>query len=169
MTTPRPISPTCLPVLAALEEDPLTLSAPVEAHLRGCPSCSEARIFWLALEEAPEVEVAPGYFEGLPFRILRKLPARRSGLPRAAAFWLAAASLLAALGLGTTGFYLGRAVRTPMVEAALPRVPAETLEGSETPFFETEDALTQFSRLTPRAAEEALQRLQQAKPAPSRK
>jgi hypothetical protein len=156
----------CPAALAALEKNPLDLPASVEAHLRGCPACSEAQVLWLALEEAPEGEAPAGYFEGLGFRILRKLPTRRGGLRRSAAFWLAAAGLLAALGLGATGFFLGRAMRAPLVEASQPKGWVEALDPqTETPFVDAEDPLTQLTNLSPRQAEAALARLQA--PAPS--
>lgn len=167
MTSLPPISAHCLEAQTALEQDPLALPAAVEAHVRTCMACSELRILWLAMEEAPEVAVAPGYFEDLGFRILRKLPSRSGGARRTAALWLAAAALVGAVGLGATGFYLGRAVRVPMVEAAQPRPAVEATETNETPFFETEDALSQLSNLSPEAADRALQRLEAAKPAAS--
>ena len=165
MNSERPIPVSCQTALAALELAPLELPEPVQAHVRTCLACAEARVLWLALEEAPEVEVAPDYFAGLSFRILRKLPAGKV-VRHSASFWLAAAGLLAALGLGATGFYLGQAVRQPMVEAAQPKPLAEPLEGSnETPFYETEETLTQLSDLSPQQAETALLRLQGQEPA----
>jgi hypothetical protein len=162
----HPPSGPCLTALAALEQDALDLPATVAAHLRVCPTCSEARVLLLALQDCPKVEVPGGYYEGLSFRILRKLPSRRAGLGRPAAFWLAAAALLAALGLGGTGFFMGRAMRAPMVEAAQPKGFADAIDPQiETPFVETEDALTQLDQLSPQQAEEALQRLQAVKPA----
>ena len=169
MKSERPaITPPCLAALAALEIDPLTLSASVEAHLRRCSPCSEARILLLAMEEAPEVAVPQGYFEGLGNRILRKLPSRRAGLRASAVVWLLAAGLLLALGLGTTGFYLGRAARAPMVEASLPQPLLDPSEqANEAPFSETEDPLSQLSTLSPAEAESALKRLQATPPARS--
>jgi predicted anti-sigma-YlaC factor YlaD len=162
---PHPPSGPCLTALAALEQDALALPEAVAAHLQRCPTCSEARVLLLSLQDCPEVEVPQGYYAGLSFRILRKLPSRRAGLARPAAFWLAAAGLLAALGLGGTGFFMGRAMRAPMVEASQPKGLADAIDAQvETPFVETEDALTQLDRLNPQQAEEALQRLQAVKP-----
>ena len=158
-----PLSPSCQAALAAMEENPLELPEAVEAHLDVCPPCSEARVIWLSMEDNPEILAPAGYFEGLAYRIQRKLPARRKGLSRPIGIWLAAAGLLVALGLGTTGFFLGRAVRTPMVEASQPKSLVDTLEAQpETPFYESEDPVTQLSDLTPQEAELAFQRLQAA-------
>jgi hypothetical protein len=156
---PQPPGP-CAAAQAALEADPLSLPPAVAAHLRACPACSEARILWLAMAEVEPVEAPAGYFEGLGFRILRKLPARPVALKRRAALWLTAAALIGALGVGLTGFFAGRAVRAPLVEAAQPRSLAEPQ--AETPFAEpdSEDALSELSTLTPEEAEAALQRLQ---------
>ena len=168
MSEHPPLSAPCLTALAALEKDPLEVPPGVAAHLRSCLACSEARILLLALEEAPEVEVPLGYFEGLGFRILRKLPARRAGLRASAGFWLMAAGLMVALGLGATGFYLGRAARPPLVEASLPKAPADPGEPPpESPFSESTDALSQLSTLSPQAAEKALSRLQAQPPSHS--
>ena len=151
----------CQTALAALESDALNLADPMAAHILRCPACSEARILLLALEEAPEVEVPEGYFEDLGFRILRKLPARRARQLPSAGYWLLAAGLITALGLGVTGFYMGRAARAPMVEASLPRPLLDSAEQqSEAPFAEGEDPLSQLSALSPAEAESALQRLQ---------
>ena len=113
------------------------------------------------MEEIPPVAVPKGYFDGLSFRVLRKLPAHRSGVGRQAATWLAAAALLAALGLGATGFYMGQATHAPMVEAAQPKGVADTLDASaETPFLEAEDPISQLSDLSPKDADSALTHLQ---------
>ena len=164
MMPEHPTLPTaCTQASEALERDPLQLPALVEAHLRTCLSCSEARVFLLAMVDDPPVDVPQGYFEGLGYRILRKLPARRAAINRTTGMWLAAAALMAALGLGATGFFMGQATRAPLVEAAQPRGVADTLDPSaETPFLEAEDPVNQLSELSPREAETALERLQAA-------
>ena len=163
MMPERPtLQPACLEAFAALERDPLLLPAGVERHLGTCQACSEARVWLLAMEEAPPVDAPQGYFEGLPYRLSRKLPARRAGIGRTAAVWLAAAALMAALGLGATGFYLGQATHAP-------KGVADTLDPSaETPFQEAEDPVNQLSELSPAEMEAALQRLQASPPSHAR-
>ena len=86
-----PIPEGCQRALAEIEGDPLQLSAAVEAHVDGCPSCAETRIAWLALQETEAVAPA-GYFERLPDRILSKLPAGpRRRRPHLALWAMAAA------------------------------------------------------------------------------
>jgi len=118
------------------------------------------------------VAVPQGYFATLPFRVLRKLPGRRagSGFTPHAGRWLAAAAFLAALGLGTTGFFMGKAAKAPVVEAAQPKGLADTLEQPlETPFAEADDPVVQLSDLSPKEAETALKRLQSAPSGPTAK
>ena len=168
MTSDLPQLPVpCQTALAALEADALLLPAPVRLHLLDCPACSEARVLLLALEDAPPVAVPEGYFEDLGLRILRKLPARRTPLKQRATLWLAAALVIAALGVGVTGFFMGRAVRAPLVEASLPKsLPEHPDPQAETPFAEADDPVSQLSSLTPEEAEASLQRLQTAKSEP---
>ena len=151
----------CQTALAALEADPLVLPGPVAEHLQVCQACSEARVLWLALEEVPPVAVPAGYFEGLGFRILRKLPPRRAPFSRRPVLWLAAAALLGAAGMGLTGFFMGKAVRAPLMEAAQPRdLPQHPDPQAETPFVDAEDSISQLSNLSPKEADETLRRLQ---------
>lgn len=162
MTEPRLDLPeACRAALEAIQADPLTLPPAARAHLRTCPSCAEARVQWLALEEAPAALAPAGYFERLPARILRKLPARRGSRRVHPALWAAAAALM--LGLGVGGFLLGRIHRAPVVEATLPRTPAELKEvAPDTPFLEADDGVTQLRQLTPEEAEAVLKRLESA-------
>jgi hypothetical protein len=162
------LKPDCAQAMEAMERDALELPGPVAAHLESCLPCSEARVFLLAMEEAPAVEAPDGYFEGLRFRMLRKLPGRRAGFGRPAALWLAAAGLIAGLGLGATGYFMGQAAHAPMVEAAQPKGLADTLDQPvETPFYEAEDPVTQLSELSAPEAEKALKRMQATPPARS--
>ena len=149
----------CLEALSAIEQDPLELSPEILAHLDGCPACREARVLWLAQEEAPAVLVPAGYFERLPQRVLRKLPARRSqNVRHHPVLWAAAAALALALGIG--GYLAGRVQRSPVVEASLPKGMAEPAELSpEMPFSESDDALSQLTNLSSRDAEAVFNRL----------
>jgi len=152
------MSERCQQALQAIEADPLALPPAVQAHLDTCEACREARVHWLAQEEAP-VPLAPaGYFDHLPARILRKLPSGRSKAARPhTILWLAAAGLALALGVG--GYLAGRVQRAPMVEASLETLdPAELV--TEAPFDEGDDALSQLSEMSPEDAEAVLQRLE---------
>lgn len=158
----------CAPVLAAIEADPLDPGPEAQAHLRTCRACAEARICYLAQEENPEVLAPAGYFERLPERILRKLPARpplhRRFGPLA---WTAAATVLMAVGVGA--FFAGRANRTPLVEATLPR-PQDTAEvpASDTPFHDREEDAAQIQALSPDEMKALLKHLDQPAPTSTR-
>ena len=155
----------CQRALAAIEEDPLELSAEILTHLRICPACAEARVQWLALEEAPQALAPAGYFDRLPARVLRKLPAK-PGLLKSRQKWLwasAAAILMGGIGLG--GFWLGHTNKKPLVEATLPRTPSEIQELiPDTPFQESEDAMSKLSSLSPEEAEAVLKRVEASNP-----
>ncbi len=155
-----PIPEPCQQALNAIEAEPMELPADVLVHLRTCVACSEARVQWLAQAEAPDVLAPAGYFEQLPQRVLRKLPARRlKGSYHPTLLWLAAAGLALALGMG--GYLAGRVQRTPLVEASLEPTPADLSELlPETPFAEGEDVLSQLSELSPKDAEAVLRRLE---------
>ncbi len=158
-----PIPKACEATLAAIERDPLALPNEALAHLRQCPTCAEARVQWLALEEVPHALAPAGYFDHLPTRIQRKLPVRagRLGRPRKL-LWAAAAALLMA-GMGVSGFWLGKANKTPLVEATLPRNPSEVQELIvDAPFQEDDDALSQLSTLSQEEAEAVLKQLEAA-------
>jgi hypothetical protein len=158
-----PIPDPCQAALAAIEHNPLELSAEARAHLRGCPACAEAQVHWLALEEAPFALTPAGYFDRLPARILRKLPTRPGLLGRPSKLLWAAAALILMTGVGVSGFWLGQANRNPVVEATLPRNSSEAQElMPEAPFQENEDAMSQLSNLSQEEAEAVLKRLDAA-------
>ena len=164
---PLPIPETCAAALTAIEAGPLDPGPAAEAHMKACTACSETRVFFLAQEDSPEALAPAGYFDHLPGRILRKLPARpalhhRMGLLG----WTAAAAVLMAVGTGA--FLAGRANRTPYVEATLPRQP-DMLEvsTSDTPFHNHEEEAAQIQALSPEEMKALLKRLDGA-PAPTR-
>lgn len=164
MNEARAIPQACEAALAALEADPLSIDAATQAHLRVCPACAEARVQWLALEDAPFALAPAGYFDHLPTRILRKLPTRANHRPQMGRWVWAAAAVLLMTGVGVTGFWLGRANQHPMVEATLPRTPREVQELlPEAPFQDTEDAMSQLSDLSKADAEAVLQRMETPK------
>jgi hypothetical protein len=147
----------CQRALAEIEADPLELTAATAAHVAKCPACSETRIAWLAQEDAEAVAPA-GYFERLPGRILSKLPAGpRRRRPHLALWGLAAALLLA---VATGGFWVGRANRTPMVEATLTPPAVETRDAlPDTPFLEGEEDYAQLPNLSPEQAQMVIERV----------
>jgi hypothetical protein len=157
----------CQTALAAIEQDPLDLPAEVHAHLHRCPACTEARVQWLALEETPHALAPAGYFDRLPERIQRKLPAKPGVLHRSHKLLWAAAAALLMTGVGIGGFWLGKANKTPLVEATLPKMPASVREvAPENPFHE-DDLLSQLSELTPEQAEQVFRRLEASPSAPA--
>jgi len=148
----------CAKTLAEIEAHALDLGPAAEAHLRSCPACAEARVAWLAQEEA-SAQAPAGYFERLPDRILSKLPAGRRRRPTYPVLWALAAALMAAVGAG--GFLAGRANRAPMVEAELAPPPAaEPREAlPDTPFQEGEDDYAQLPEMTPEEAHRFMERV----------
>jgi hypothetical protein len=152
MTQPPPLPESCSRDMAATLVDPLGPGPEAEAHLRTCPACSEARVAYLAQEDFPLALAPAGYFDRLPNRVLRKLPVRLALHHRVRSFtWAAAAALFLAVGAGA--FWVGRANRTPFVEATLPRIPAEIQELPDAPFQDhdeaaSEDAVTQLTALS---------------------
>lgn len=157
-----PVPDACIPPMEAIQADPRNLPQWVEAHLRACPACAEARVLWLAQAEDPSPLAPAGYFDHLPQRVLRKLPPPRMRM-RIHPSLLAAAGLLA-LVLGLGGFWLGRAHRTPVVEATLPKTPLEAAPASEAPFHEGEIPYTSLDRLSPEESEALLERLESPTP-----
>ncbi len=152
-----PIPDACRQALAAIEADPLNLTPAAAAHLAGCVACAEIRVAWLAQEDF-EVQAPAGYFERLPERILSKLPAGPRRRRPHVALWAMAAALL--LAVGTGGFWIGRANRTPMVEATLVPVGADSHETlPDTPFQEGEDDYAQLPNLSPEQAREVIERV----------
>lgn len=155
----------CRLTLAAVEANPLGPGPDAEAHMKTCTACSEARVIYLAQEEAPQALAPAGYFERLPRRILGKLPAR-SGLHLHTRrfYWGTAAALL--LAVGTAAFWVGRANRAPLVEAGLPHMPAEVQElAPDSPFQDSEDAVTQLSTLSQEDADAVIRSLSTPSPA----
>lgn len=164
MSEARTFPQTCQTALAAIEADPLALSTEVLAHLRTCPACAEARVQWLALEDAPFALAPAGYFGNLPARILRKLPTRSETRPRLGRWIWAAAAVILMSGVGATGFWAGRANQQPLVEATLPHAPKEVQELlPEAPFQEADDAMSQLSSLSNTDAEAVLARMENVK------
>jgi hypothetical protein len=152
-----PIPEGCSATLEALLLDPLDPGLPAEAHLQTCLACAEARVAYLAQEDFPAVLAPAGYFERLPNRVQRKLPARPSLQHRIRPFtWAVAATLLLAVGAGA--FWAGQANRTPLVEAALPH-PAELSEPADVPFQDHEEEAAQLQTLSPEEMAALLKRL----------
>lgn len=165
-TGPLQIPETCAASLAAIETDPMDPGPEAEMHLQVCRACSEARVFYLAQEESPEALAPAGYFERLPGRVLRKLPARPSLHHRMGPLaWAAAAAVLMAVGTGA--FLVGRANRTPYIEATLPR-QQDQLEtsASDLPFHNHEEEAAQVQALSPEDMKALLKRLDSSPSSP---
>lgn len=161
-----PLPEPCVQALSAIEQDPLHPGPAAERHMTTCTACSEARVFYLAQEEAPEALVPAGYYDRLPGRILGKLPVR-SKFPRPRLHhlgWAAAAILVMAVGAGA--FWAGRANRTPLVEASLPK-PADTVEVTvpDAPFRDKDEDAAQLQNLSPAEMKALLQRMDDSAPA----
>ena len=155
MTT---IPESCTRTLAAIETNPLDLPAEALAHLQACPACAEARVMWLAQEPSGTPMTPSGYFEGLPGRVLRLLPPGRRTLSIRPALWAAAGILALAAGVG--GFMAGRVNSAPVVEASLPRISLESVEGTpDLPFRDKDEELNQMMNLTPEETRALLQHL----------
>lgn len=164
MTQPLPAPEACTRTLDAVLMDPLDPGPNAEVHMRSCRACSEARVAYLAQEEAPEALAPMGYFERLPERVLRKLPARPAIHHRITPFtWMAAAALLVAVGGGA--FWAGQANRTPYVEAARQPEVIETAE-PDTPFHDHEEDAAQVQTLDPEEMKALLKRLDAPQPSP---
>lgn len=140
------LSPDCEAALAALQNDPLDLPAEVEAHLRACAPCREARIVLLAQEEAPLPLAPAGYFERLPGRILGKLPAKRALRPLRP--WMLAAAAVLLLAVSGISFFAGRAnPATPVAKAeTAPSVDQKAIQ-STLPFQDSQDDLGRLKEL----------------------
>ncbi len=152
----------CSTTMDAVLLNPLEPGAAAEAHMQICRACSEARVAYLAQEEVPEALAPAGYFDRLPDRVLRKLPARSRLQHRLQPLaWAAAAAVLMAVGAGA--FWAGRANRTPYVEATLPPHPAEVPESStslsDTPFRDQDEDAAQLQALTPEEMKALLKHL----------
>ena len=162
-----PLPDACRTSIAAVELDPLNPGPEAEAHMKRCTACSEARVAYLAQEEVPLALAPAGYFDRLPARVLGKLPTSSRSVQSRHLFWGAAAAIL--LAVGVTAFSVGRANRMPLVEASLPRVTAEVQDAlPDSPFQDSEDAVTQLSALSTEDADAVIRTLA-AKPAPAEK
>lgn len=160
MTEPLNLPESCTSALEAILADPLEPGASAETHLKTCAACREARVAFLAQEEVPQVLVPVGYFERLPDRIVGKLPAPPLRSHTRRFYWGTAAALL--LAVGASSFWIGRANRTPLVEASLPRTASEIQEIlplPDPPFQDSqdsEDAVTQLTALSQEDADAVL-------------
>jgi len=165
MSEPLLIPEACTRTLTAVEANSLDPGAEAEGHLQICRACAESRVAYLAQEEVPLALTPAGYFERLPGRILGKLPASPRRHSPVRFYWGAAAALL--LAVGATAFWVGRANRSPLVEASLPQPLVEIQEvSSETPFQDHEDAVSQLSNLSQEDADAVIRALSSQRSAP---
>ncbi|HXC16832.1 MAG TPA: hypothetical protein VNV60_05265 [Holophagaceae bacterium] len=146
-----PLPEACARALAAVEADPLELGPEAEAHLRTCAACAEARVLLLAQEDEALPLAPAGYFEHLPARIIRKLPAAKARRPLPGWVWAAAAGILMAAGVG--GYLAGRATPAPPVlqPMAQQTVQPADLTGQDRalPFRDRDDDLAELGGLSP--------------------
>ena len=146
-----PLPEACARALAALETDALEPGHEAEAHLRACAACAEARVMLVAQEEAPLPLAPAGYFEALPARIGRKLPAAKSPRRLPGWLWAAAAAVLMAAGLG--GYLAGRATPAPPVLQPVAQQTAPSAESSASqdralPFHDRDEDLAELGGLS---------------------
>jgi hypothetical protein len=142
----------CARAMAALEADALEPGDEAEAHLRACAACAEARVLLLAQEDAPLPLAPAGYFEALPARIGRKLPAAKAPRRRLPSWmWAAAAAVLMAAGLG--GYLAGRATPAPAVLQPMAQQTGSPsdLAGQDRalPFHDRDEDLAEIGGLSP--------------------
>lgn len=161
---PLPLPDACARTLVSIETDPLNPSAEAELHMEICTACSEARVIYLSQEELPQILAPAGYFDRLPGRVLGKLPARPALARHVhSLYWAAAATLFMAVGAGA--FWAGRANRTPLVEATLPK-SVDTIEitVADTPFRDRDEEAVQVQTLSPEELKALLKRLDESAP-----
>ena len=159
-----PLPDPCTRTLAAIEADALEAGRDAELHMKTCTACAEARVIYLAQEDAPDVLVPAGYFDRLPARVVGKLQARKPAF-RPGPWWMAAAAVLA-LGVGTAAFLAGRANRAPGMAEAAPLPPeASALRKAPIPFKDAHESLDKLQELSPEEMQALLERLERDTPA----
>lgn len=146
-----PLPEACARALAAMEAGPLEPGLEAEAHLRTCAACAEARVLLLAQEDEALPLAPAGYFETLPARIARKLPAAKARRPLPGWVWAAAAGILMAAGVG--GYLAGRATPAPPV---LQPMAQQTLQPADLagqdralPFHDRDEDMAELGGLSP--------------------
>jgi hypothetical protein len=146
----NPFPEACALALAAVEADPLDPGLEVQAHLRTCAACAEARVMLLAQEDTSLPLAPAGYFEALPARITRKLPVTKAARRLPGWIWAAAAAILMATGVG--GYLAGRATPAPPVlQPMAQQVQPADLSGQEriAPFHDRDEDLAELGNLSP--------------------
>ncbi len=159
---PTPLPEPCARALAAVEQDPLAPGVEAESHLRRCPACAEARVMLLAQEDELPPLVPAGYFETLPARIARKLPAAKA--PRRLPSWLwgAAAAVLMAASVG--GYLAGRATPAPPVLQPVAEQRTQQAQPTDLPFHDRDEDLAELGSLSPSEMKELVSTLDSGKP-----
>jgi len=110
----------CQNALRAIEVAPLNLPHDALEHISTCPSCSEARVMWLAQDDFDNPIAPMGYFDSLPTRLLKKLPIPSARFRLRAPLLISAASMT--LIASAAGYWFGRQSQiTPVImEAVIP-------------------------------------------------
>lgn len=164
METMSPLPEACIRALAAVEADPLEPGMAVEAHLRICAACAEARVMLLAQEDASLPLAPAGYFEALPARITRKLPATKTPRRLPSWMWAAAAAVLMATGLG--GYFAGRATPAPLALQPMAQQlqPSDlTSQDRVVPFHDRDEDLAELGNLSPSEMKDLVSTLDKTK------
>lgn len=159
-----PLPEACARALTAVEADPLDPGAEAEAHLEGCAACAEARVMLLAQEDAPLPLAAAGYFEALPARIARKLPAAKAPRRLPSWIWAAAAAILVATGVG--GYMAGRATPAPPVlQPMAQQIQPADLQGQDriVPFHDRDEDMAELGNLSPTEMKDLMSALDKPK------
>jgi hypothetical protein len=147
----------CQDALRAIEGDPINIGPDALEHVSTCRACSEARVLWLAQEDFDHAwtlghQAPAGYFEALPGRMLRKLPASSAGLQTKRLLLASAASLamLIAIGIGAGGYLLGRHDQTPVIFLEAVNPPKDFQDLFPDPMsFSSIELFSQIPDLTP--------------------
>ena len=139
----------CRDALRAIEGGPIDLDAETLGHISACRQCSEARVMWLALEDCDNAQAPAGYFEALPGRVLRKLPAQATRHLSKIPLLTTAATLLILAGT-TGGYWFGRHDQTGPVLLEAVHTPRDFQDIFADPTsFSSFELFSQIPDLTP--------------------
>jgi hypothetical protein len=141
------VQPECQKARLDIEGDPLGIGPETLGHVSTCRMCSEARVLWLTLDDFDNAMAPASYFDDLPGRVLRKLPAQSTRHHLWRSMMASAASLMLLAGIG--GYWLGRQGQPPMYfEAVLPPREFQDISSDPTSFSSIE-LFSQIPDLSP--------------------
>jgi hypothetical protein len=140
----------CQDALRAIECDPINIDPDALGHISVCRACSEARVLWLAQEDFGPAQAPAGYFEALPGRVLRKLPALYTRHRQGRLLLASAASLAMFAAIGAGGYLLGRHDQMPPVFLEAVHTPRDFQDVFADPTsFSSLELFSQIPDLTP--------------------